>query len=1035
MKKHISHLTALLMALLLCIPSTYIHATGSDTSDSQINIANPRIEYCAKRECVYFGNFYQEDTNGNGTADDYDAKTPVKWQILEEAGDELLLISDKVLYYAQYNGQKTAWKDSALRSILNNQFIHTAFSEEEANALVENHLTDYTSTGAADDTMDKVYILSYDEVKQYMPENELAMAEYSPYFKAQNIQYTNCGGDTTGIVTGNASWWLRTAGTEGEVLTESGNQLYFFRQVTADGTPKAQVHQMNGVRPVIRINKTKLSSPLTRTEKNVGIRNVEYDRISFGSYNNSPIIWRVHEVKDNEAFLLSEDVLDYREFHDVYEERVWDNCTLRSWLNDDFYNSAFNENEQAAILTSYVHNDNPEIFTYKGVFAGADRGRDSYDKIYLPSYTEMTTNKYGFSFNSRVKDKCRATNGSWLLRNSIEKCVGYGFKEGSIWAGTLDINGDLDNSGIRPVLHLNLDSDVWEKCDVWSNQYKTKYITDRNVRIYNSNAYYTGREFKPLFTITIDDTQLIEGIDYTVEYQNNIEVGTATAIIKGTEIYHNNIRYVGSSTWYYHIIAPYEKPENDQIISYPIDVKYGQSEARLMTERINSFRTGQDSWYWNEDNTEKIYANNLKPLNYDYHLEEVAMKRAAEIALYYSHSRPNGDNYSDTAFRECQYYPLGRGENIAYGYTTEENIYTAWLEEDELYEGQGHRRNMLYSDFKSVGIGHVVYNGRHFWVQEFSTYTSNDSVTPAADEIKTVDIDIYFPYITITGNDSSEINMKCGETIDVTTLDIKPTLTGLHNIEAYLDNLMTADDFQLMNNNDYVSFDGRYLKALNEGVNYLYLTKYGKTITINVTPAAATAEPTATPIAGPTVTPTVQPTATPIAGPTNTPTATAEPTPTMTPANTPIPTESPMINPTAEPVITPTAAPTAASTVNPTSAPTKVPMTPTIRPASTPVPESKLSQTIKLPAKYKKVLTYKYKILKHKKITFKPGAKAKTPITYKLIKGNRKNILISSGGKITLKKGCRKGIYKISLTAIESNIYTKATGTITIKVK
>ena len=282
-----------------------------------------------------------------------------------------------------------------------------------------------------------------------------------------------------------------------------------------------------------------------------------------------------------------------------------------------------------------------------------------------------------------------------------------------------------------------------------------------------------------------------------------------------------------------------------------------------------------------------------------------------------------------------------------------------------------------------------------------------------------VDIDIYFPYITIIGNDSAKINMKCGETIDVTTLDIKPTLTGLHNTEAYLDNLMTADDFQLMNNNDYVSFDGRYLKALNEGVNYLYLTKYGKTITINVTPAAATAEPTATPIAGPT----------------NTPTATAEPTPTMTPANTPIPTESPMINPTAEPVITPTAAPTAASTVNPTSAPTKVPMTPTIRPASTPVPESKLSQTIKLPAKYKKVLTYKYKILKHKKITFKPAAKAKTPITYKLIKGNRKNILISSGGKITLKKGCRKGIYKISLTAIESNIYTKATGTITIKVK
>jgi len=44
---------------------------------------------------------------------------------------------------------------------------------------------------------------------------------------------------------------------------------------------------------------------------------------------------------------------------------------------------------------------------------------------------------------------------------------------------------------------------------------------------------YTGQEVKPSPIITFDDQILIEGVDYRLEYRNNINVGTATIVVNG----------------------------------------------------------------------------------------------------------------------------------------------------------------------------------------------------------------------------------------------------------------------------------------------------------------------------------------------------------------------------------------------------------------------------------------------------------------------------------------------------------------------
>ena len=150
-------------------------------------------------------------------------------------------------------------------------------------------------------------------------------------------------------------------------------------------------------------------------------------------------------------------------------------------------------------------------------------------------------------------------------------------------------------------------------------------------------------------------------------------------------------------------------------------------EARSMIDDINALRTGEDAWYWNASDTEKVYAEGLAPLRYSRALEQVAMQRAAELAMLYDHVRPNhsyGLGYSFVPSGAVSY-----GENIAYGMNSVGSasvVFTMWAEEDEPYAGQGHRRNMLEEGFAAVGIGYYSTEEYNFWVQEFSYYDDSD---------------------------------------------------------------------------------------------------------------------------------------------------------------------------------------------------------------------------------------------------------------------------------------------------------------------
>lgn len=70
--------------------------------------------------------------------------------------------------------------------------------------------------------------------------------------------------------------------------------------------------------------------------------------ITFGTYpqtaegtDKTLIKWRVLQNTGNELFLLSENILDCKQYHSEDVGITWNDSDLRKWLNTEFYNTAF----------------------------------------------------------------------------------------------------------------------------------------------------------------------------------------------------------------------------------------------------------------------------------------------------------------------------------------------------------------------------------------------------------------------------------------------------------------------------------------------------------------------------------------------------------------------------------------------------------------------------------------------------------------------------------------------------------------------
>lgn len=419
-------------------------------------------------------------------------------------------------------------------------------------------------------------------------------------------------------------------------------------------------------------------------------------------------------------------------------------------------------------------------------------------------------------------------------------------------------------------------------------------------------------------------------LGYTKKYMNSTDLGTPSYVItdkngvvqqfqRGALLSTVEIIAIMDSIGYGYLVPDELRPD---CIDVECEVTYDQTSARQMLNNINEFRTGEDAWYWDYYNTSKVTPNDLEELTYDYALEKVAMQRAAELVAYYdsNHARPNGFSYTSAYGKE--FSVALKGENIAMGPETnlnfqdEDVVFTAWREENAYYSGQGHRRNMLSSNYKSIGIAHVEYKGYHYWVQEFSNTVADDTETEANNDLTTVNLSIAkntISDVTLSGEASKKI--KVGDikpAPQIVGLRTEKTSTGAPDLEllkpitAEWKYTGTLTNGWLTQDSIVEIADDGSLRAIKAGTAILSVSfgKAEKSISLvieeaELTPSAKpdssiSPEPSSTPgtSAEPDLSPTPTPSIQPTASVTNTPkpSATTNPTTTKKPSATTKPT-------------------------------------------------------------------------------------------------------------------------------------------------
>ena len=161
------------------------------------------------------------------------------WIVLDENESGYLLVTKNIVLYRKYNSKahrpiilgnaiNVTWAISDIRNYLNEKFYYKYFSAIERNQIVavKIHTPDSIeySTKGGRDTVDKIFLLSLEEVELYFPSNAERMARYH------------------GLT---CNWWLRSPG----ICQNCARIVAYDGDTVRYGGPF--VNELSGIRPAL----------------------------------------------------------------------------------------------------------------------------------------------------------------------------------------------------------------------------------------------------------------------------------------------------------------------------------------------------------------------------------------------------------------------------------------------------------------------------------------------------------------------------------------------------------------------------------------------------------------------------------------------------------------------------------------------------------------------------------------------------------------------------------------------------------------
>lgn len=188
-------------------------------------------------ETLFFGRYYQTySING--------AKSPVEWLILTETDDAYFLLSKYALDANRFGSSRYPcyWANSEVRSFLNSEFLQEAFTEKEQQYIL------LTNTSLGHPSKDYIFLLSIEEVKQYLTDRSAYATQFARIGHLRIIGEKWGGAATTN--TGAVHWWLRNSGVD----------YYHAIFIAPNGTISIRGDRVSSphfaLRPALWVNKT-----------------------------------------------------------------------------------------------------------------------------------------------------------------------------------------------------------------------------------------------------------------------------------------------------------------------------------------------------------------------------------------------------------------------------------------------------------------------------------------------------------------------------------------------------------------------------------------------------------------------------------------------------------------------------------------------------------------------------------------------------------------------------------------------------------
>ena len=312
--------------------------------------------------------------------------------------------------------------------------------------------------------------------------------------------------------------------------------------------------------------------------------NNSYDYIYMGSYNSSPVKWRVLDDQTNTGatglFLLSEDLLGSGGHGDVYDvyfdgtspySNAWQGSDAQGWCNT-FESSNLDSRELAAILSTTKSDEAFTSSTHNASFAASTNILNS-DQVFFLSAQEAENGQYGFTDEAARVANYGAYASVWWLRSPFAKFTSS--------AGAVDGFGRVYDCGVgivwaaRPAFNLNLNSVLFTSAAVGGkpNGGLTK------VPKYSGNEWkLTLLDSRRNFAVTEKTVSAAPDDTVTLNYK-----GATT----GANEYISAIIADNNGAQYYGRVAQPTAESGTVEIKIPSDIAPGNYTLKVFSEQYN----------------------------------------------------------------------------------------------------------------------------------------------------------------------------------------------------------------------------------------------------------------------------------------------------------------------------------------------------------------------------------------------------------------------------------------------------------------